>query len=680
MGFVGASPARFVSRRFATLFLFLLIGFSLAMLLIGAPGAWAATCTDCHVDPGIINHPDGYNCVLCHPYGTDPLNASPSDDHYYLQPNSECLDCHPDPNWDQHWSPVNFTYGKIYVDGIAQSGATYTCEDCHNSSRPDVPDHTTAHNTTVPASCQGSGCHANETNLVPIHATGGCAGCHESADPLVVAAIAANNTACSACHPTPHGPPLHDTTVPAGCQGTGCHAAATNLLPVHSALACADCHDSADFLVSTAIATGNTACSACHPTPHAAPLHDTTVPAGCQGTGCHAAATNLLPVHTALTCDDCHGSSDPLVSGAIAIGNTACSACHPTPHAAPLHDTTVPAGCQGTGCHAAATNLLPVHTALTCDDCHGSGDPLVSGAIATGNTACAACHPTPHGPPLHDTVVPPASCQAVGCHPGTNLLPIHSALVCADCHSSSDTTVTDAITAGDKRCETCHPDADHSALHVTAEPPASCQAVGCHPGTNLLPIHSGLACADCHSSSDTTVTDAITAGDKRCETCHPDADHSALHVTAEPPASCQAVGCHPGTNLLPIHSALVCADCHASSDTTVTDAITAGDKRCETCHPDADHGDAMVAAHAGVWESQCANQCHGSDLVAAHNGDCAGCHEGPVPLDGATCFTCHPDYHSKATITPASAPWSLALIAALGLGAVLVVRLKSPSS
>ena len=123
------------------------------------------------------------------------------------------------------------------------------------------------------------------------------------------------STGCASCHPAPHGPPLHDTTVPVSCQGSGCHASATNLIPVHSALACADCHQSTDTLVTTAIATGNTACAACHPTPHGPPLHDTTVPATCQGSGCHAAATNLLPVHSALACADCHESSDPLVSG-----------------------------------------------------------------------------------------------------------------------------------------------------------------------------------------------------------------------------------------------------------------------------------------------------------------------------------------------------------------------------
>ena len=51
-----------------------------------------------------------------------------------------------------------------------------------------------------------------------------------------------------------------------------------------------------------------------------------------------------------------------------------------------------------------------------------------------------------------------------------------------------------------------------------------------------------------------------------------------------------------------------------------------------------------------------------------------------MPLDGATCFTCHPTYHTNATVTPASSPWSLALIAGLGLGAVLVFRRERMSA
>ena len=91
-------------------------------------------------------------------------------------------------------------------------------------------------------------------------------------------------------------------------------------------------------------------------------------------------------------------------------------------------------------------------------------------------------------------------------------------------------------------------------------PDASCQEEGCHPGTNLIsnvfpymPVHNDFACSVCHASSDPNVTTAVDTGDKRCVACHPDAGHEELHITVEPPVGCQDIGCHPGTNLFPIH-------------------------------------------------------------------------------------------------------------------------------
>ena len=189
----------------------------------------------------------------------------------------------------------------------------------------------------------------------------------------------------------------------------------------------------------------------------------------------------------------------------------------------------------------------------------------------------------------------PAGCSGSGCHSGTNLIPIHAALACADCHSSTDQDVIDAIAAGDKTCATCHPtsaigDPPHVALHEPATVPAGCSGSGCHSGTNLIPIHSALACADCHSSTDQDVIDAIAAGDKACATCHPtsaigDPPHVALHEPATVPAGCSGSGCHAGTNLIPIHSALACADCHSSTDQDVIDAIAAGDKALRDVPP-----------------------------------------------------------------------------------------------
>jgi len=220
---------------------------------------------------------------------------------------------------------------------------------------------------------------------------------------------------------------------------------------------------------------------------------------------------------------------------------------------------------------------------FTCLTCHNSGNPLVRNAINVNASNCSACHDSAdahYGD--HDTVLPAVSCQDAGCHAGTNLLPIHSALTCAECHQSPDSNVTGAIAAGDKRCATCHPtaQADHAALHDTVLPAVSCQDVGCHAGTNLLPIHSALTCAECHQSPDTVVTGAIAAGDKRCATCHPGGAHPASHDAGLLRADC--LECHR-PNISEEHGN-DCDKCHESSDPAVVEAIFTGHVACGSCH------------------------------------------------------------------------------------------------
>ncbi len=116
------------------------------------------------------------------------------------------------------------------------------------------------------------------------------------------------------------------------------------------------------------------------------------------------------------------------------------------------------------------------------------------------------------------------SCQDVGCHPGTNLLPIHTTLVCADCHSSSNTTVTDAIAAGDKRCATCHPSgAEHAASHDDGLNRPDC--LDCHK-SNIAEEHEGN-CDKCHKSTDPVVIAAIANHQVTCGACHTPGIHAA---------------------------------------------------------------------------------------------------------------------------------------------------------
>ena len=426
-----------------------------AMLSVGAqpatamPGTTNCTAAGCHpgvTTSGSITHVD-LNCDIsgCHDgYGFGSYDSS---DHI----GAACTDCHSasfpavPQHTDANLEPPHQAPPATMVDCTDchsvslitehEQDPLFVCTTCHASTDPAVlsaiaagntacaschdiaSGHEPLHDTTVPVGCTGTGCH-NATNLLPLHPAG-CASCHSSTDQAVIDAIAAGSLDCASCHGAVDHGPLHDTTVPAGCTGTGCHIA-TNLVPLHSD-DCATCHSSTDPNVVNAIATGDLNCVSCHPTTDHEPLHDTTVPAGCTGTGCHN-ATNLVPLH-ANDCATCHASTDQAVIDAIAAGSLDCASCHGAVDHTPLHDTTVPAGCTGTGCHN-ATNLVPLH-ADDCATCHASTDQAVIDAIAAGSLDCASCHGAVDHTPLHDTTVP-AGCTGTGCHNATNLVPLHA--------------------------------------------------------------------------------------------------------------------------------------------------------------------------------------------------------------------------------------------------------------
>ena len=72
-------------------------------------------------------------------------------------------------------------------------------------------------------------------------------------------------------------------------------------------------------------------------------------------------------------CNTCHASADPLVANAIATNNSACSACHPSIGAghATAHDGIEHDGCSA--CHSFADNaFFANHAAVECEQCHTS--------------------------------------------------------------------------------------------------------------------------------------------------------------------------------------------------------------------------------------------------------------------------------------------------------------------
>jgi len=228
-----------------------------------------------------------------------------------------------------------------------------------------------------------------------------------------------------------------------------------------------------------------------------------------------------------------------------------------------------------------------------------------------------------------------------------------------------------AMASESSDCVACHTNVQwDDALGVLSHPDIECGLCHLAPGYDYLNeswpypgtfnftadggYHAQWTCTSCHvawpqiPAHTTASIDAAHAGaeDAECASCHP----SALAAR------------HAG-----------CASCHPGGTGAAPDGAT-----CTTCHEGytASHagGGDPAAAHAGIWESECANTCHGGDLVAIHPTlTCAECHA-IEPHDGATCFTCHETYHTNATSTPASSPWTLALTAPFALGLALAAR------
>ena len=172
------------------------------------------------------------NCESCHA----PGSALDEHDH----PCAEChavTDGHPGTPSDMH-TPAN-------VAG---------CMPCHD------PSITVEHNKSDRTTGAGAA-------IV-------CDTCHGSTDPLVKSAIAAGNTACSACHASNDHPSLHVSAVsstPLGMTGK----------------VCGDCHDASVQPEHTkpSSSSAGAGCSNCHPNPR-----NTLTPSweqGCVQGGCH---------------------------------------------------------------------------------------------------------------------------------------------------------------------------------------------------------------------------------------------------------------------------------------------------------------------------------------------------------------------------------------------------------
>jgi len=581
--------------------------------------------------------------------------------------------------------------GSIHASAVSDTDTTKTsCLVCHsNSSVPSTKDCTTCHFTNAdhpyPAAshrsswtltnCGGAGCHSTR-DLLGVHtennAAFGCADCHGSTNPKVIAALGAGLTGCGDCHEGVTQTSGHDAqhwANPLLSDGSGPHygyeTGSASTAPTSD---CAGCHTSnliAEHVGAVDAATGN---------PTRSPRYDS------QG--------------DALTCASCHSAlAGSLVANAIATGQTKCDACHVTHKQIPathtstfVADPAVPCA----PCHSAqieyshdgtyTTTTVSGKTLTGCEVCHanyeGTRGAQVQAAISdTNDTKCTACHAATHPDKGGHIATAPESIGCGACHAANqatvDIRSLHPS--CATCHENPNRIPNIAEKTGE--CASCHSSEGvnyHTGLpgkHVDGTMAATCQSTTCH--VNSLPeAHEGYiasqstydtTCALCHANTDSSriPSDATAA----CASCHasihPNMDHTAR-------ASQACVDCHETGDVMALHKTgnqTDCALCHGSAARVAPLPATVD---CVNCHADVSpadpkHYDATTHTAAdGAEYGYACSKCHSMDMKTAHVGfaTCVQCHEAKVDnLSTAwnkQCATCHTSRHASMTASHVS--------------------------
>jgi predicted CXXCH cytochrome family protein len=199
---------------------------------------------------------------------------------------------------------------------------------------------------------------------------------------------------------------------------------------------------------------------------------------------CHSPIVSTEHANRGYTCDaPCHTSTDPVITGAIDAGNTACEACHVgalTGHQV-LHD----GGLTDPSCDQCHEGNIAAEHGDECATCHGSADPVVIAAIAADEVVCAACHDSfPHSGGFTETgYISWADASSTAVAAGTAALDMQTP------HGGYLTTTI--------KCQVCH------SAHKAAA-----------AGDTLLASTAAGSCYYCHGGA-TAITDKkISAGNR----------------------------------------------------------------------------------------------------------------------------------------------------------------------
>ncbi len=369
----------------------------------------AVSCETCHSEtwPAIPQHTSSEvtathaasiapDCALCHvpnlvtEHGRYPTGS----DHKF-----QCTVCH------------SSTDPQV-VDAIA-NGET-DCESCHGAVS-----HASSHDGGLAGHSSCTSCH--QDNISAQHGND-CELCHGSSDDRVLDAIEAGDTSCDACHDfdADHGSAVHNGGFDLTDECVLCHS--SNIAQEHGN-DCDRCHESTDPTVVAAIAAQNTSCGACHGTYHGySPVFYFDFKPGNEVVE-GADFQRVFPAswNTTFTIDNGAGS-DAVIHGSYSQSSAKCGACHAV-HRAPTAGTSgySTRDLGGTGQSAsrysssawtaqATTELLLKSTANNaCSYCHiSSGPTKMYGGDATlalfgsgenswnefygHTTGCTSCH------------------------------------------------------------------------------------------------------------------------------------------------------------------------------------------------------------------------------------------------------------------------------------------------
>jgi hypothetical protein len=560
-------------------------------------------CTDCHYGhQGSANGPYAPShgstlgneqlntvnehpaCTTCHTTAADSKIRSLKGQTGY-----SCETCH-----------TNIVGKHQSVDNLASTMNMVNCSWCHSSTDPVYP----------------------MNNLIGIHLkpnitltqTYTCNTCHGLTS-KVKTQVAANKTACDACHNGISAPLRHPDS-----QVYPRHVVSPlpTFMPEYSPN-CATCHNNGSIIYLVQHRGKNIGCTTCHFTEAYRPAVASLSP---DCTGCHNA--NVSPV------------SDPTMDMAES---------HKPFHNA--NTTLYPATVECLNCHAKDTtfegqSLLGVHkknpvSTVKCDSCHAATvRQAVKDAVVANNVSCQACHNLDNGHKHNVTV------SGYAYNVGHGL-----GQVCKNCHYTNSVDKTAELVdvhknAADKGlitnydCGTCHNNTAYTTLigdgtldMKSNGSPIYCTK--CHTGTN--------SCGSCHAVHGGSTTPTL---------------HKPEHkATGNEKVTC--IVCHNGVNVKgnfnapfgtavsvaskSLHSS--CVICHNTTNSSVQNFIytTKGKVnavyQCNVCH------DSITPQH---------NKKHtvAKYLNTGTDTSCAGCHSADVAvLHSATtkatldCDTCH---------------------------------------